>query len=224
MSVTTFSEQLFEELCTRKHVAIRRIPVDESKTPDYEVRLGPVKVLVEVKQLDENSEDQALNAALCRGEPLPPILSQVKRVRKQIADGYVQLKAGARAQVPTILVLYNNAGLLRSIDSFTVTRAMFGEYGVKFGLPRDVRADIQVLRQGFMGHRKLTRNTCCGLSVVAVLKDARWGSLRLDAYHNPFAEVALGPSKLAYLAIEQYMHPNPHDGLLVDWEPVKITN
>lgn len=218
----TKSEQLFERLCQTRRITCRRIPEGKTKTPDYELTISSVAVLVEVKQLDENNEDRMINEALSRGEETPGVECPSERVRHQIAEAYVQLKACYRAGLATGVVLYNNAGPLTYIDSWTVTKAMFSDYGYRFGIPAPSGGHIVTLRAGFMRGRKVTRNTCRVLSFVAILKETSQGDLGLEVYHNPFATVRLEPSTLSNLATDQFIHSNPHDGNYVRWQPIRL--
>lgn len=216
----TISENLFEALCGTRGIRCERVPVGKGKTPDYEIVLGFQRLAVEVKQLDSNGKDERINQVLDAGADFDGVVSPAQRVRDQIARGYRQLKAAAREGQPCLLVIYNNAGFLNFIDSFAVTTAMFGTYGVRLALtPQD---EIRVVGQHFMGNRRVTRNSCKQLSAVGVLKDARSGSLRLEVYHNPFALVPVDSSVMALLASSQFRHPNPHDGAFVPWEPAEI--
>lgn len=216
----TISEQLFESLCSGKGISCRRIPAGLSKTPDYEIVLGLQRVAVEVKQLDENDEDKRINRALDAGQVTGGFTPPTARLRKQIAESYRQLKAVARNEQPCLLVIYNNSGVLNRIDAFTVTTAMFGSFAVHLG--RTTKGNVEVIGQGFMGKRKVTRNTCRRLSAIGILKDARSGSLRLEVYHNPYSVVAIPPATIASLADMQFMHPNPHSGSFVTWKPQQI--
>lgn len=218
----TRSEELFERVCQTRGIACRRIPEGKTKTPDYEIALSSVGVLVEVKQLEETDEDRKINDALSKGDEIPDVECPSDRVRHQIACAYVQLKACNRTGLAAAVVLYNNAGPLTYIDSWTVTKAMFGNYGYRIGIPAPSGGAIVTLGAGFMGKRKVTRNTCRVLSFVAVLKETSKDELGLEAYHNPFATVRLEPSTLAALATDQFIHPSPHDGDWVRWEPVRL--
>ena len=133
---------------------------------------------------------------------------------------YRQLKTAAREGQPCLLIIYNNSGFLNFIDSFTVTTAMFGSYGVRLGLAKT--GEVRETGRGFMGNRRLTRNTCKRLSAIGVLKDARSGSLRLEVYHNPFALVPIEPHLMKLLATSQFLHPNPHGGVSVPWKPSQV--
>lgn len=220
MTNLTISERLFESLCATHNVPCRRIPSGTSKTPDYEIILGAQRIVVEIKQLDENDEDKRINRALDATIANYGSSAPTARLRKQIAQGYRQLKSAAREGQQCLLITYNNSGFLNFIDSFTVTTAMFGSFG--FGLGLTTARQIAVTSHGFLGGRKVTRNTCKQLSAIGVLNDTRADALSLEVYHNPYAVVPIPPSVIAPLAMSQFRHPEPHSGTFVSWEPLPI--
>lgn len=220
MTQKTVSESLFEGLCTAKCVPWSRIPTAEYATPDYDIVLGVQHVLVEIKQLDANKSDERINKALDAGEEIAGVASPAPRLRLQIAAAYRQLKRAARQGQACLLIVYNNSSILNFLDSFTVTTAMFGRYGVRLGI--DKAGVIRETGRGFMGNAKVTRNDCKSLSAIGVLKAARSEALRLDVYHNPFALVSIDPNAMRLLADGQFRHSAPHDGVTVDWEPAVI--
>jgi hypothetical protein len=127
-------------------------------------------------------------------------------VQQQIADSYTQLKVSSEGKYPTMLVLYNNAGILNWIDSFTISKAMFGSFGMKLGFTKEPDTHIVVVKQGFFGNRKITKESCRALSVVAVMNDSCGKNVKLCAYHNPFAAAPIATKSLSQLASSQFLH------------------
>jgi hypothetical protein len=119
-----------------------------------------------------------------------------------------------------MIVVYNNSGEWNYIDSFTVSKAMFGTFGFVLALQRSQA--IGVAGHGYMGERKTTKDTFRALSVVGVLKHVRPDALGLECYHNPFATFPVDHAALASLADAQFVHPNPHDRGYIPWQPVAI--
>lgn len=214
----TVSEEHFAELCAARGIRCRRLPEGGARTADYEIRLGQLLVYAEVKQLDLNEEDRKRREDMRAGGAVA--VAPTRRVRDHIAKAYRQLKSYAKRQHPCIVVLYNNAGILNHIDSFTVTSAMFGSFGIRLAL--DSSRTVQQVGQGFLGNRKVTRNTCRGISAVCVLDSSGSGERRLTAYHNPFASHPIPPEMLALIASSQPRHDNPHDGRFVPLFPNEI--
>jgi len=219
VSARTISEELFEKLCSTGGLGCARIPETTEKTADYRVSLGSLTLITEVKQLNPNDEDKKL--AEVWGTPQSPgALAPSDRVQGLLEEAYPQVKRSSEGKWPTMIVVYNNSGDWNWIDTFTVAKAMFGSYGIVLGLQPN--RTIAVAGQGYLGQRKVTKDTFRALSVVGVLKRVRADAVGLDCYHNPFAHVPVEPTLLVDLADAQYIHPNPHEKGFVPWEPRKI--
>lgn len=219
MSLSTISERLFQQLCSQRGVACARLPQGTVKTADYRVSLASVTLITEVKQLDPNDEDK--NLAPVWGTPnFPATVAPSDRIQGQLEEAYPQIKRSGEGKWPTMIVVYNNSGPWNYIDSFTVAKAMFGSFGFVLGLQPD--QTIAVTGHGYLGERKVTKDTFRSLSIVGVLKRLEHDVMGLDCHHNPFATVPIDPTLLTVLANEQYIHPNPHDRGFVQWAPRKI--
>jgi len=206
VTVETISENLFKKHCAERGVPCRRIPEDGRKVADFELTLGCGLAVAEIKQLDPNECDLAFEA-LPHGT-VGSGYAPVGRIRNLLSSAYLQIKPYAAAGQPGIVVCYNNAGGLNYIDNYTLTRAMFGGMAVYLGLNHD--GVIHQTGQGFTDNRKVTRNTCRGLSAVCVLSTPGRDSTKLVVYHNPYASHPLPPSALRALADAQFDYDDPH--------------
>jgi hypothetical protein len=219
MSEQTISEDLFEQLCAQKRIACTRIPPGAAKTADYRLTLGRLTLIAEVKQLDPSPEEQHIAATW--GTPqCPGALAPSDRVQGLLEEGYSQIKRSAEGKWPAMIVVYNNSGDWNYIDSFTISKAMFGTFG--FVLALQPNQTVGLAGHGYMGERKTTKDTCRALSVVGVLKRAQADTLTLDCYHNPFATFPVDRAALSALADAQFVHPNPHDRGYIPWQPIAI--
>lgn len=219
MSRRTISEELFEKLCAVRGAGCARIPETTEKTADYRVSLRSLTLITEVKQLDPSDKDKKL-AEVWGTEEYPGSVAPSNRVQALLEEGYPQIKRSSERRWPTMIVVYNNSGDWNWIDTFTISKAMFGSYGIVLGLQPD--QTIAVAGQGYLGQRKVTKDTFRSLSVVGVLKRVRDDTVALECYHNPFANLPVEPSLLAAIAKAQYIHPNPHDRGFTPWEPKKV--
>jgi len=219
MSAHTISEDLFEQLCARKGVAYARIPTNSAKSADYRLTLGRVTLIAEVKQLDPRPEDLSMaktwGTRQSAGANAPS-----NRVQGLLDDGYPQIKESAEGKWPAMIVVYNNSGVWNFIDSFTISKAMFGTFGIVMVLRSD--QTIGVAGHGYMGERRTTKNMYRALSVVGVLQRAQADALALECYHNPFATFQVDRTVLSALSDDQFIHPNPHDRGYIPWQPIKI--
>lgn len=219
MSDRTISEELFEKLCSARGVECARIPATTEKTADYRVSLRSLTLITEIKQIDPNDKDKKLAEVWGTAES-PGSVAPSNRIQGLLKEGYPQIKRSSEHRCPTMIVVYNNSGDWNWIDTFTVSKAMFGSYGIILGQQPD--QTVAVAGHGYLGKRKVTKNTLRSLSVVGILKRVRADVVALECYHNPFANVPVDPSLLADLAEEQYIHMNPHDRGFIPWEPKKI--
>ena len=219
MSTRTISEELFEQLCAQKNVECMRIPEGAAKTADYQLMLERVTLIIEVKQLDTSPDEEHIAATW--GTPQSPrAIAPSDRVQGLLEEGYPQIKRSAEGKWPAMIVVYNNSGPWNWIDSFTVSKAMFGSFG--FVLELQTNHTVDLTGHGYMGQRKVTKDTCRALSIVGVLKRGQAHALKLDCYHNPYAAFPIEPDSLSNVADAQYIHPNPHDRGFITWQPVAI--
>jgi hypothetical protein len=54
----TKSEQWFEDYCANSGISCIRISVENSRTPDYEITIDGQLIIVEVKEIPRNKEEQ----------------------------------------------------------------------------------------------------------------------------------------------------------------------
>lgn len=209
MTVETLSETLFKQHCDAREVQYRRIEEGTTPVADFEVRLASSGVIVEVKQLNPNKHDVARQAAMRNGK-VGHGHAPTGRLRNLLGDAYRQIKTYASCGLPAIVVCYNHAGALNHIDNFSVTRAMFGGMAAYIALGKDGR--IHPTGQGFTGQRKVTRNSCRGLSAVCVLSTPTTDTTRLVAYHNPYVTNPVAPKALHRFADSQFGYKDPHVG------------
>ena len=219
MSVATISEVLFETLCEQRTVSCYRLPAGASRTADYRVDLRSISVITEVKQLEENDEDRRL-ALVWGTQQSPGAVAPSNRVQGMLEDAYPQIKCSSEGRLPTMIVVYNNSGPWNSIDAFTVSIAMFGSFGFVLGLTAENTVTLQ--GHGYLGERKVTKDTFRSLSVIGVMERSSNDAPYLRCYHNPFAIIPIQPTVLSTLADAQYIHANPHDRGFVPWAPDAI--
>lgn len=184
VTIETLSEALFKQHCAERGVACRRIEENGNKVADFELTLNVGLVVAEIKQLDPSEKDLA-RKAVRPGQLVGLGLAPTGRLRNLISDAYRQIKPYSQRGQPAVIVCYNNAGCLNYIDNFTVTRAMFGGMAAYLALGKD--GIIHHIGHGFTDQRKVTRNTCRGLSAVCVLSTPSQGKTKLVVYHNPYA-------------------------------------
>jgi hypothetical protein len=206
MTDRTASEVLFERFCADTGMPCVRLEPDSvagRRTPDYELSLQEPPILVEVKQIDPNPEDEArLRAFADTGEynfdGVPG-----DRLRGRISKAGSQLRARARPDQATLVVVYNNVDVLRGYtDPHAVMSAMYGLYRAVITTTRGVGARIVSVVHRLGGGRSTTPEHNTRISGLAVLFDGPEGPY-LVVYHNKFAAVAIRPEVLRRPRIHQ---------------------
>lgn len=128
MNTNTKSEALFELFCNHHGILWKKIPVKETKTPDYLIKLNDQDYYFEVKELNDDKNFQS---------PQGGVNSRIvgDHIRKMIEKSQKQIQVGARANAPSILLIYNNLDPrfqefgTGQLDFIT---AMYGECTVEF--------------------------------------------------------------------------------------------
>jgi site-specific DNA-cytosine methylase len=80
----------------------------------------------------------------------------------------------------------------------------------------------ELLASQFGKKRKLTRNSCRGISAVAVLDNRTAAGVTLKVYHNPFATNPIRYEAMAAIADEQFVNDDPHGQGFISMKPRKI--
>ncbi len=167
------AEVLFECFCDTNRISWERVPVGETRTPDYLVSLGGKAVYVEMKQLDADEAFRAPSGVSSR--------TVGSHVRQKITDSRKQIQAGARAGNPGILLIYNNLDPMQLFGTEThdFITAMYGEM--------TLRLKGNEIKDSFYGRNSLLREEHnSSFSAVGQLRTSATGpTVRL--YENVFA-------------------------------------
>ncbi len=191
----TVSEVLFEEFCRRLEIPFNRIPVNEAKTPDYDIHPDGHLVTVEVKQIDANEDDKRAEAELQSVGHADIAINASDRIRNKIKVGGPQLKRRAKAGHPSLLVLYDNvhpSGNFYTAPD-TIKTAMFGCEQVVLSVPQNGSAPVAVRDRKFGPKRKMTPQHNTSISAVAVMIAEGGEPRELRIYHNPYGAIPLPP-------------------------------
>lgn len=219
MSETTISESLFEQFCDSNSIPYHRVAIsftDGNKTPDYDVFFGGQKVVTEVKQIDSNQKDlQYLQELKTRGS-LEWSGDSAARVRNKISDAMPQIRARARDEFPSLLVIYNNTPVHPYLTyPFSILMAMYGHESLMVTFPRDSEPVVAGVKFG--GKRKVSRDYNTSLSAVAVMHKSEDSTVRLDVYHNIYARIIFDPNWLRVQAVNHYSLRKMESGRFQNW-------
>lgn len=218
MNEPTISEKAFERFCAAHGIACERVPTAAVMTPDYEIMLGGHKVIVEIKQIDPNSDEKremeefAAKGWVVGGKGLPG-----DRVRAVISHANKQIKRRTHGILPSLLVFYENVPHTLHTASYCILVAMYGLQQLNLSVPSDPKAPIRLDSMSFGDERKMTPTCNTSTSAVAVLRSHDPANCTLDVYHNVYARVPLAPAAFAGLPVRQYTLPLPGDQRFQYW-------
>jgi hypothetical protein len=198
----TESEQLFEAYCTKHGIPFEKLLETTEKTADYVITLGGQEIVVEVKELQPNSEEEEeiehmRNGGVVVGDPI-----MGKRIRSKIDRAEPQLTKDANGR-PAILLLFDTVWYKFHTCSDAVGIAMYGLHGN--GDKGSIGADGTL----WAIPPKFTATTHTVFSAIAVLHDPTVKSsartAELEIYHNRYAAVRLSPALFKPYGALQYM-------------------
>ncbi len=126
MTIKTVSESVFEEFCDSNNIVCEKISEGSEPTPDYLVTLTGRQFVVEVKQIDHDTDFNSEDGVSTR--------ITGSHIRKKIHDTRIrkQLKNATDKGTPTILLVYNNMDKMQSFgtEPHDFISAMYGELTV----------------------------------------------------------------------------------------------
>jgi hypothetical protein len=214
----TLSETLFEKFCSNSGITLVRVPEEQTPTPDYELIVEGQRIIVEVKEITSNKEEQESDRLLIeRGYGNVRSRTPGERVRKKISASSPQIKSRMLGTFPSILVLYDgrNEGHLWS-DNIRV--AMYGLEQINIAVPMDRSKSPYAMGMSYGPKRKMTEQHNTSISAIGVLYTPNSADIDLYLYHNRFAMVALDPKILQRYGIRQFILGKDVPGRTAQWE------
>ncbi len=166
---------------------------DGEKTPDYELALGNVPVIVEVKELTLNKPDtEALRDFNSSGSAVWGLSNLGNRVRNKIESAKHQLERLSSGLCPGLLLLYDaRPRPIRGIYPYEILVAMYGFETIDVHFSEEPAESVRFGRHRFGKGSKLRYSTHTYISAVGVLREAGGSRLHIDLYHNIFADKPL---------------------------------
>lgn len=186
MTTKTVAEAVFEGFCDSNNIACEKITEGSEATPDYNVTLNGVCVVVEVKQIDKDDDFNSKDGVSTR--------TVGSHIRNKIHDTRIrkQLKNASTDGIPTVLLVYNNLDPLQMFgtEPHDFVTAMYGELTVVLN-PKDNK-----IEDSFHGRNSSFReNRNTSFSAVGRLYKTKSGPA-VHLYENIFAKNPLNFSLL----------------------------
>ena len=204
----TQSEEWFEDFCARSGIECERIKKESNKTLDYELKIDEQKIIVEVKEITRNKEEQESDRLLLESGYRALSNTPGERVRKKISNSSAQIKARTQGINPSILVLcdlkYGCGQITGHLDPYNIRVGMYGLEQVHFAVPRDHSISPYATGMSYGPKRKMTKNHNTTISAIGVLSTPSQDKIVLTVYHNKFAAVPLNSQFLTKYDIDQF--------------------
>ena len=222
MASRTTSEEVFERFCSERQIPLRRIPEAHTRTPDYELECGQVRVVVEVKEVTPNDEERESERLAQRGVGKAISHTPGDRVRHKIKSCSGQIKARARGVLPSMLVVFDRGRVAGHVDPYNIRVAMYGLEQVYISVPPIGMGSPHAVGMGYGPKRQMSPDHNTSISAIGALVMTGPDDIFLIVYHNKFAQVPLPPGCLAPYGIQQFMLAADAPGTVAGWELLKV--
>lgn len=182
MTKKTKAESVFEEFCSRNGISWEKIPEGEQPSPDYRVVLNGQAVLVEIKQIDEDTDFGNDTSTRTVGS----------HIREKVKQSRKQAKVALASGMPFILLVCNNLDKLQlfGTEQHDFVDAMYGERTIVFDTSNNSIKDSFQGRNSSLRHDKNE-----SFSAIGCLKETRRG-ITVQVYENIYAENRLDFSRI----------------------------
>jgi hypothetical protein len=211
------SQSLFEKYCSDLGIKYTPIQTGTAKTPDYELTIDGQRIIVEVKEIDRNKDEQKLWLKYGREEG---IRVPGDRVRRKILKASAQIKAITKDIYPSILVLYDLTWG-GHLNPYFIRVAMYGLEQIHVKVPVNPSGRPYFTGMSYGPKRKMTTEDNTSISAIGVLSTPGPSEIILEIYHNKFAAVPLDPRLLEKYGTYQVELENEMLGKTAKWKDCK---
>jgi len=188
----TKSEELFEGFLIANNVRFEKINEEKSSRPDYMVTTSDLQFVIEVKELSRDD-----NFGVVKDPAEPHIKSHSRivgdHVRRRIERSRKQIQYGAKHDIPSILLIYNNLDPVFQMfgtEDMDFTTAMYGELTIL--LDKNTKLSTEL----FYGkNQSLQKHKNTSFSAVGRLCD-RGGITTVTLFENVFAQMKVPYAQL----------------------------
>ena len=187
----TESELLFEQICKKRNIAYKAIEPSVERTPDYLINIKGMEIVVEVKQLDPNSDDVEIhNQIISKKKHIFYFPDDKIRVREKIKIASKQLKRFTEGKKPGLIVLFDNTHGLSGLDRYGILTAMYGDESIPILVDEKHELEPIAGPPRFGGGRRMTENEKNYISALGII-NINNNEPYLYLFHNIFADIAI---------------------------------
>jgi hypothetical protein len=218
----TQSQTLFEKFCSDSGIKCVHIQTEKTKTPDYELTIDGQKVIVEVKEIIRNKDEQEYDRLIKERGIAGGTNTPGDRVREKIRKASPQIKMLTRGIKPSILVLLDRGLIAGHLEPYNIRVAMYGLEQVHINVPRNPSISPYATGMSYGPKRKMTDNHNTSISAIGGLLTLVPNEIILYVYHNKYAAVPLDPKLLAKYGIRQFVLEDEVPGKTAKWKELSV--
>jgi hypothetical protein len=209
----TEGERNFELFCNCHGFKYEKImEVIDIRTPDYKLFIDDYLIIVEVKDMEPNKEDQkALKEFYEKGSVVWGESKVGSRVRNKIITSKGQIKTHTKNKNPSILLIFDNRNeITPTLTDYEIKVGMFGFESVSINSNSNFRK--------FGGKAQMTKNSRKYISCIGLLIKEKNAPPFLKLYENYYASI-----KIKYDIFRKYKDINifkleyPPDKIFGNW-------
>ena len=125
----TESETIFEDYWKNAGIPCERIPEEVSKTPDYYILINGQKIVIEVKSIEPNKEEQEFQRHFdeCCCSKVHSTDNPGNIIRNKIHKASPQIKLLTKDTYPGILILWESSQITDNLEKGEICEAMYGQ-------------------------------------------------------------------------------------------------
>lgn len=217
----TESEEIFEHFCRERNLCFQRIPEGKTKSPDYYLQIGNVTTVVEIKQIDANTEERQIL------EKSPEEWSEYEiyhwgipgeRIRNKITSATRQLKILSKGRYRTLLIVYDNIKMWPElVDEYSIRVAMYGVETALISSEAAPEGGAKILNRWYGMRKKTTAQHNTTLSAIAVMSEEE-GNVSMSIYHNWYANIPLDMDLFTLQGVKQFEMEQCPDICFTGWK------
>lgn len=184
----TYGERYFKVFCNYHYFKYEKIEEKKDvRTPDYKLFIGDYLIIIEVKDLESNKEDEkALKEFYEKGHVVWGGSKVGNRVRNKIIACKDQVKRFTENKYPSILLLFDHRNeVTPTLTDYEIKIGMYGFEAIKININ-----DNPNLRK-FGGKAQMTKNSRKYISCIGLLTKENNNKLCLKLYENYYANIKI---------------------------------
>lgn len=225
--------EFFDLRCRERGITPQRIRESRRpnvRRPDFALQINGKTVIVEVKAIEPNEQDQDdLEKMGRQGSVLRDGFSDTRRISNKLKKADGQLKPYAERSIPGIVNIQDYTGYGLLLVSYGIHVAMFGRDKLQVSVPRDWRdytdspppPRIEGLRSA--GRETLTQQHNRSISAVLIFHFKRLPATFVSClFHNHFARHSIPPECAARFVDYQYKSREREGDLGDPWVEIPL--